>query len=145
MLTTFENPYKDVKYDLKTRIAKKVLGLLSEVLNFAFSYGISIIVVVVTIITIVDIVFIVTPLSQYYFRGEDSKGIAEKGRRLWFLSKSADKAFMKAGDGTSGMIKTYLIDRLRFYFIASIVISVILMGSDFIIKFLTNMLSGILS
>lgn len=142
--------YEDIPYDIDFGLLTGVVEAIKYIASYLMGLVGIFIITYMTVITIIDIAYITIPAFQDTCRDRNWDGSQDMDKiRLKLISRDAynavEKAATKRRDGKYGnTILIYLGSRIRMYFVAGIVLSIMVLGTEPFMRVIRNIFEPLL-
>lgn len=142
--------YEDIPYDVDFGLLTGVIEAIRYIASYLLGLVGVFIITYMTIITVIDIAYITIPAFQEVCRSRNWDGSQDMEKvKFKIISKDAynavEKAILKRQDGKYGnTILIYIGARLRMYFIAGIVLSILVLGTEPFMRVIRNVFEPLL-
>lgn len=140
----FDNPYADIDYEVDAKVAKDVSLIVSDVAATVLGWAAAFIVFGMGVITALDVFYIAWPAFQAFVRSKQlDQHNTEVGKKFTLVSRDAVDSVVEAQASGGSSMGIYLGKRIKTYIVTILILVGIVLGSDFIVKIVAKMLSGI--
>lgn len=143
LTANFENPYGDSTKQINVRFYIKALTFISEAASTILGVAVFLVLMILPIITALDMLYILSPNGRNHIlkKGLDGR---DGSRRFKLISKDAVEAVDEAEVEGKSCVKIYLKKRIGMYIVAGVLSMVLLLGVDFLVPIIRELLSGVI-